>query len=222
MPIRSNIALAHGDPLVCAGLDITLRACTDFEVHNLMNRPADELPRLQAMDVVIADCDSGIELAQTSDIPGLRVLIVTADVSEDSIARAINAGVRGYLLLGSTLESVVQAVRNLARGGSAIDPVAATRMLDSLRTEKLSARELEVLHLVMAGMRDKQISAILGIALGTTKSHVKHVLNKLNARSRTEAAVIVQRRGLLPPELSLRRGVRHDAFSRAMPATMHG
>ena len=86
----------------------------------------------------------------------------------------------------------------------------------------LTETELEVLHLVMAGMRDKQISAILGIALGTTKSHVKHVLNKLNARSRTEAAVIVQRRGLLPPELSLRRGVRHDAFSRAMPATMHG
>jgi DNA-binding NarL/FixJ family response regulator len=171
--------LTHSEPLICAGLNVALKACSDFDVHMITEEPIWERPVLRTMDVVLADCDNGIRLAQASRSSGVRVLIVTADDSEVSIMRAMNAGVRGYLLLSATLESVVQAVRSVVRGGSAIDPHAATRMLESLNAEKLTHRELEVLRLLMRGMRNKDISSRLGISVGTTKSHAKHLLSKL-------------------------------------------
>jgi DNA-binding NarL/FixJ family response regulator len=199
MFVRSRIAVTHRDPLIRAGLGATLQACADFEVHTVPAEPAPaQRRRLEKMDVVLADCEDGIRLAQTEKSSARRVLIVTRDDSEANIRLAVNAGVRGYLLLGSTLESIIQAVRTVARGGSAIDPVAATRIVESLTAEKLTPRELDVLALLTRGMRNKSIAKHLGITPGTAKTHVKHVLTKLHAASRTEAVFIGQRRGLLP------------------------
>jgi DNA-binding NarL/FixJ family response regulator len=215
MSSRSRIVVTHCDPLICAGLGVTLQACADFEVHAAGTDLADEQRRtLRTMDVVLADCENGIRLAQTGSSPTLPVLIVTDDDSEANIHRAINAGVRGYVLLSSTLESIVHAVRTVARDGSAIDPVAAIRIVESLTAEKLTPRELDALGLVTRGMQNKRIAAQLGITVGTAKSHVKNVLMKLRATSRTEAVHIAQRRGLLPPESLHRPSRAPGAFTR--------
>lgn len=200
MLARSRITVTHQDPLIRAGLGITLQACADLEVHTVAaDLIAKQRRSLEGMDVVLADCEDGIRLAQAGKSSAFRVLIVTADASEANIRLAVAAGVRGYLLLpGSTLESIVQAVRTVARGGSAIDPVAATRMMESFTAEKLTPRELDVLTLLTRGMRNKAVAQHLGITPGTVKSHVKHVFAKLHATSRMEAVLIAQRRGLLP------------------------
>ena len=197
MSFRSRIALLHDEPLIRAGLEATLRTCDDLQVLAIKPDAPGALSTLLTMDAIVADRDNGIRIARTNS--RARVLIVTADESEISIRRAMEAGVRGYLLLDSTTDAIVRALQRILRGDSAVDSRAAGKMLESLKAEKLTNRELDVLHLLMRGMSNKQISAHLGISVGTTKSHMKQLLNKLNASSRTEAAAIVQRRGLLPP-----------------------
>jgi DNA-binding NarL/FixJ family response regulator len=150
--------------------------------------------------IVVADCATGPQLAIAGRSSGHVVLIVTAEDTEASIVRAVEAGVRGYLLLTSPVEAIAGAVRSLADGGSALDPIVAARMLDSLAFNALTNRETEVLRLVMLGLGDKAIANRLGRALGTVKSHVKALLVKLDARSRTEAVAIAQRRGFISAE----------------------
>ena len=135
---------------------------------------------------------------------------MTNDESEVGIRGAMEAGARGYILLSSTLECVVQAVRRVGRGGTAIDPRVVAKMLDSLNGNKLTEREIEVLRLIMLGQTNKAIAEQLGIAVGTAKCHVKQLMAKLNARSRTEAASIAQRRGLVPLDPQRDRLARVD------------
>jgi DNA-binding NarL/FixJ family response regulator len=205
---KLKVLIAHGEPLVAAGLQYALKSHDEFEVAMSPARSekltSDAVPP-NAIDVVLADCDTGVHLARSARATGYRILIVTQDESEASIRRAMEAGVRGYLLLGSTLEAVVQAVRCVVRGGTALDPVAATKMLDSLNGNPITKRELEVLSLLMLGLPDKVIAHRLGISVGTSKCHVKQLLTKLDADTRTEAVAIAQRRGLVPPETSRRR-----------------
>jgi DNA-binding NarL/FixJ family response regulator len=149
---------------------------------------------------VLADCEMGIRLARSRDTnerTTAHIVIVTDDESEASIRRAMEVGVRGYLLLGATPASIVEAIHCVTRGGTALDPVVASKMLDSLSGVPITSRELQVLGLLMAGLSDKAIAHRLGIRPGTAKCHVKRLLEKLNARSRTEAVAIAQRRGLV-------------------------
>lgn len=198
---RVNVLITHGDPLIQIGLEGALRSCDDFHVTSVRDsrRPAGGV-ELTSTDVVVADLDIGLKLAVGGRGGTCRVLIVTHDVSEVVVRGAVEAGVRGYLLLGSTLESLAQAVRCVARGGTAIDPRAVTKMLDSLNGDKLTDREVDVLRLVMLGRSNKAVATQLGIAVGTAKCHVKQLLSKLNARSRTEVASIALRRGLVAPD----------------------
>ena len=220
---KLQVLVAHAEPLVAAGLEATLREENDLDVSALTS-PRPELTPVGAhelADVILADCRTGIRLALGSH-PGNhetrrpRIVIVTQDESEVSVRRAIEAGVRGYLLLGATRDSVVQAVRFAARGGITLDPIAASRMAASLG-DSITSREREVLGLVMLGLPDKVIANRLGIRIGTAKCHVKQLLLKLDASSRTEAAAIAQRRGLItPPGSDMHAGDTHGPHARVM------
>jgi DNA-binding NarL/FixJ family response regulator len=207
--IKLQVLVAHNEPLLAAGLEATLLREDDFDVSAIAPSSLERtsVDAHEFMDVILADCITGIRLASSmrarKEAPArARIVIVTQDESELSIRRAMEAGVRGYLLLGATRDSVVEAVRCAARGGIALDPVAATRMADSLNGDSLTSREREVLSLVMVGLSNKVIAHRLGITVGTAKTHVKGVLMKLDAKTRTEAAAIAQRRGLIVPPVS--------------------
>lgn len=193
-----NIAIAHGEPLVRAGLESALAAREHFAVSTLTAERIVRGADLESIDVVLADYGCGMKLAALARKSGCRILIVTSDQREGSIGRALEAGVSGYLLLSSSLEAVAHAVDCVVRGGTALDPVAATKMLQRLNGDRLTRRELDVLGLLTQGFRDKAISNRLGIALGTAKCHVKRLREKLNADTRIEIAAVAQRRGLLP------------------------
>jgi DNA-binding NarL/FixJ family response regulator len=191
-PSRVRVLIAHSEPLLSAGLESALRCQAEMEIVTATDA-------FQSyFDVALADCDTGVQLARAGCTGNHRVVIVTSDESEISIRRALEAGVRGYLLLDATPESVVQTVRRVMNGGTVFDPKAATRMLESLGHSQITKRELDVLRLLTVGLSDKAIARHLGIGVQTSKSHVRRILAKLEAGSRTQAAAIAQRRGLVP------------------------
>ena len=211
---KLKILIAHSELLVAAGLHATLMRHEDLDVTMaLAPLDADSAPYDHA-DVILADCETGIHIARSMQSSGQqtgpRVVIVTQDEREISIRRAIEGGVRGYLFLGTTPALIVQAVRNAARGGTVMDPIAASKMIDSLNGDTITRRELEVLSLVMLGSPNKIIASRLGIAVGTVKCHVKRLLAKLDARSRAEAAAIARQRGLVGTHIPGGRAMTAD------------
>jgi DNA-binding NarL/FixJ family response regulator len=213
---RLNVMVMHPDPIVCAGLVAALGRQTQFTVlvHGNEDVGSGEPP----VDVVIADYETAMVLAdchprsRDARLAQARILALTAHDGEVHIRRAIEAGVRGYLLLGASLDELADGIRSLGNGSRFLSPAVAQRMADSLARVTLTARENDVLRLVATGRSNKEIARILAIELGTVKSHVSAIMGKLGASSRTQAASIAVSHGLMAdvtpphaPTLSLRR-----------------
>ena len=211
---RIKVLIAHRNPLVSAGLEVAFAVERDFDVASV------DVGRVQALGedcldrvkVVIADCETALALIAPGLRRGCRVLIVTDDVSEASIRRAVELGAGGYLLLSSSLEAVLSGVRCVSGGGTALDPVVTTKMITSLAGDSLTPREVDVLRLMMEGLSDKAIANSLDRSVGTAKAHVKAILAKLDAGSRTEAVAIARRRGLVPEAMSSHRAPRRVSY----------
>jgi DNA-binding NarL/FixJ family response regulator len=197
---KIKVLIAHGDPLVAAGLAVTLQKQTDFEA--VVNRPASPGARrtasdLPVADVVVADYDSGLRLLASRGADRHRIMILTQSDGEAKICNALERGARGYLLLGCSLQDLLNGLRSVCAGGTAIGPMVASRVADWMKRPALTPREADILRHVMLGRSNKRIATQLGLAVGTVKTHVKSILAKLDAASRTEAVAIAQRRGLL-------------------------
>ena len=190
---RIRVLIAHSDPLISAGLAATLSRLRDFET-------ATGTGRQPAADVVIADYESGLSLIASGGASGRRVLILTHSDSEAKICHALEQGARGYLLLGCSLQDLVDGLRSVYMGGIALGPLVASRIADRMKQQALTPREGDILRYMMLGMSNKAIASKLALAVGTVKTHVKSVLEKLNATSRTQAVSIAQRRGILRDE----------------------
>ena len=116
------------------------------------------------------------------------MLVVSHRHAEADVRRALEAGVQGYLPLDCETSELVESVIALHRGQRALGRMVAQRMAESFDHEGLTDRELEVLRLVVAGDANKSIAKKLDIAVGTVKVHVRSIMGKLGARTRTEAA----------------------------------
>jgi two-component system NarL family response regulator len=200
---RVEVFVRHDSPLVCAGLAATLQEQSDFAVTvSSADRPAADPSRF---DVFIADYASGLQYLeevaqsrQTGARPSIpKLLIVTNKAGEWDIRCAMSRGVPGYLLLGCPAERLLHAVRSLARGGRCYDDVVTARIADSLVHATLTKREHDVLHLMSQGVGNKHIARTLDIQVGTVKTHVKAILDKLEVRTRTQAVVVAEHRGLI-------------------------
>ncbi len=199
---KIKILIAHGDPLVAAGLAISLQKQPDFEAYvwpasNLSSATPTDLPR---PDVVIADYDSGMRLIASAGAKSHRVVILTHSDGEARIRGALEQGARGYLLLGCSLRDLFDGLRSVRAGGLAIGPLVAGRVAEWMTHRALTRREADILRQMMLGRSNKHIAIALNVAIGTVKTHVKSILDKLDAASRTEAAAIAQRRGILQEE----------------------
>ena len=197
---RTRVHIAHCEPLVSAGLVSTLRPEMDVKVVVDSSMPSvsnEWLARYATADVVIADYDGGLQLLAAGLSGPARVLIVTHAETEAAIRRAFQRGVRGYLLLACTRQDLIDGIKGVRDGGLVLDPRLITRIGDLLRPPDLTRREEEVLRELMLGLPNKSIARNLGMRLGTVKTHVKSILEKLEASTRTEAVSIAQRRGIL-------------------------
>ena len=128
-------------------------------------------------------------------------MILTHSDSEAQICRALEQGVRGYLLFGCSARELVEGLRSMHVGGSAFAPVVASRVADRMKRKALTTREEDILRQLMLGSSNKRIALELALAVGTVKTHVKSIFRKLQAKSRSEAIAIAQRQGVLQEQL---------------------
>jgi DNA-binding NarL/FixJ family response regulator len=195
--MRTRVLLAHQDGLLAAGIAATLSADEEFEVTRADgDSDASVAEAWRSVDVAIADYQTAVEQMKKGELCR-RVLILSSEVGEARVLRALELGAHGYLLSGCSAEELVESIRIISRGGTALSPEVAERMAERLRSKPLTARELTVLRELMSGQSDKGIANRLSISVGTIKAHVRQILTKLNASGRAQAIAIAQRRGMI-------------------------
>ena len=135
--------------------------------------------------------------------PAARVIVLTSFGEDERLFNALRAGAAGFLLKDTEPAELVRAIRTAHAGQAPLSPAVATRVVEQLaeggRTRALDAltpRELDVLRLIARGRSNKRIALELGVAEKTVKTHVGHVLAKLDLSDRTQAALYAAREGL--------------------------
>jgi DNA-binding NarL/FixJ family response regulator len=150
--------------------------------------------------------DSGIEATRRirATVPDARVVILAHPGDAADAAEAIGAGAIGYLLKDDPPEEIAAGIRVAAEGAAPLSPRVAAELLGVLRTAlatatgpDLTERERQVLELLAQGCSNAEIAAQLSVSVPTVKRHLSHLLVKLQASNRTQAAVEAVRRGLL-------------------------
>ncbi len=203
--LQVRVVVADDHPIFREGLVLILNSQPDMRVvGNCGNgREAIELVLKLTPDVVILDLQmpefSGVAAtaAILEKLPTARVLVLTTYGGDEDIRRAMQAGARGYLLKESRKDEVVQAIREIARGVRYLSPAAGASFVNASVSQHLTPREREILRLVSQGKANKEIGVTFNISEATVKSHMNGIMQKLNVSSRTEAASVAQRRGLL-------------------------
>ena len=155
-------------------------------------------PTVTIMDLQLPGL-TGVEAIQAirREDPGALILVLTTFDGDADIQRALEAGARGYLLKSVRRAILIEAVRAVAAGERYLPPTTAARLVEAMEAERLTAREFDVLRLLAQGERNREIADTLGLAEPTVKIHVNNLLRKLQAKDRTEAAVIALKRGLI-------------------------
>jgi two-component system NarL family response regulator len=129
--------------------------------------------------------------------PQVRVIVLTTYEADEDVFRAMQAGAKSYLLKDMSTEEIAGTIRSVHRGGAEIPPRIAERLAVRAQRQDLTAREREVLQLLVRGRSNKEIGAQLYISDETVKSHLKTLFAKLKVRDRTDAAISAVRHGIV-------------------------
>jgi DNA-binding NarL/FixJ family response regulator len=158
-------------------------------------------PGVVIMDVRLPGTN-GIEAAAAMmrEFPGARILMLSTYGEEEAVYRALQAGAHGYVLKNVAREELLRAIRSVHAGIRYVDSVAAKSLAEHAAHPALTAREIEVLRMIVRGLSNKEIANTLGVAEVTVKQHVTHVLEKLGASDRTQAATLAIQRGMVQLE----------------------
>lgn len=208
-----RVLLVDDQELFRRGVTMVLGADGGFEIEDVDDGDA-ALERIaeEPFDVVLLDVRmpgrSGVEIcgAIKETAPTTGIIMLTASDDEADLYESIKAGAAGYLLKdGSTYDQVAEAVKLVAAGQSLISPSMATKLLDEFvhmakgpaPATSLTARELQVLRLVAHGKSNRDIAGDLFISENTVKNHIRNILEKLQMKSRMEAAMYAVRSKLI-------------------------
>ncbi|TLD69046.1 response regulator transcription factor [Phragmitibacter flavus] len=126
-----------------------------------------------------------------------QILMLTVLDGEEDVFRASDAGAAGYLTKSADVKTLIAAIREVANGGTFFSESARAKIEARMKREPLTRRELEIVHLIVEGLANKEIGGRLGITEGTVKLHVAKVLTKTGAPDRTRAAILAVERGLV-------------------------
>ena len=213
-PIR--VLLADDHAVVRAGIRQFLERAGDIQIvaEASDGEAAQALIEQHRPDVAVLDIQmpkaSGIEVTRwvRTHQPAVGVLILTAYDDDPYVMAVLQAGANGYVLKTASPGEIIQAVRDVYAGKSALDAAIAQKLMAQVGgrgefspVEPLTDREMEVLKLAAKGYTNKAIGVQLGISDRTVQGHLARVFDKLQATSRTEAVMRAVSLGWLPPEL---------------------
>jgi DNA-binding NarL/FixJ family response regulator len=155
-------------------------------------------PDVTLLDLRLPDM-SGIDamVAIRSEFPVARIIVLTTFEGDVEMQRALQAGARGYLLKSMPPQDLIEGIREVHAGKKRVAPEVGSQLAEHMGDEGLTPREVEVLQQIAGGNRNQDIGQRLFISEETVKVHVKHIMEKLGARDRTQAVAIGIRRGII-------------------------
>ena len=201
----TKVAIVEDNRTTREGLETIVNLSADFRCVCTCSTAEEALevlpkrePELVLMDIQLPNM-SGVDcVARLKEMmPALKAIMVTVYEDPDRIFRALRAGASGYLLKRSTPEEVLSAMREVQQGGGAMSGEIARKVIGYFReqttataeVDQLTAREREVLDLVVHGLSNKEIAERLSVTVAAVRWHLKHIYHKLHVHSRTEVAL---------------------------------
>ena len=191
--------------MVRQGLVALLKTVPDMSVvaEGADGKQAVDLFRQHEPDVTLMDLrmpnmsgvDAVVQIRQ--DYPSARIIVLTTFDGDEDIYRALQAGARAYLLKGMFGDELMDAIRAVHAGKSRIPPAVAERLANRMGGPGLTARELDVLRLIVSGNSNKEIGEGLHISEATVKTHINNILSKLGVTDRTQATTTALQRGIV-------------------------
>jgi two-component system, NarL family, response regulator LiaR len=207
-----RILIVEDDPMMQLGLTQALEDYPHFTIVGQANdgyagvEQALKLkPDVIVMDIGLPRLD-GIAATQQirAKLPDVRIVVLTSHTSETEIIAALSSGADAYCVKGADVERLVTAIAAAQEGAVYLDPKIARRVIDHLKPPtittpigQLSAREMDVLRLMVEGYSNPEIANALYLSPNTVKTHIRGIMNKLAVDDRVQAAVVALRAGLV-------------------------
>jgi len=203
--LRIRVLSVDDHPLLSEGIATMINSQPDMQLISQASSGSEAIqqyrehrPDVTLMDLRLPDL-SGIDvmIAIRTEFPDARVVMLTTFEGDVEIQRALQAGARGYLLKNMPPSEILDVIRQVHAGKKRVPPQVAAQIAEHMSDEDLTAREVEVLRKIAGGNRNKDIAEILFISEETVKVHIKHIMDKLGAKDRTQAIAIAVRRGII-------------------------
>ena len=202
MKARLRLLVVDDHSLFRRGLVGLLREMPEFEVVGEANNGAEALPMVDSKkpDIILLDVNmpvmNGVQTLEAirKTYPQQRVLMLTISQNDEDLIGAIVAGANGYLLKNTEPEILKQTIQQVVAGNSVLSPEVTAKVLAAVRRSQLdkangllSEREVEVLRCLAKGQTTAQIGVTLYISENTVKTHIRHILGKMEVNNRAEA-----------------------------------
>jgi len=202
---KIRVILADDHPVVRDGLAAIVNQQTDMQVvaeagdgEEALRLFDEHLPDVMVLDLRMPKKD-GVAVVQAvlEKHPKARLLIMTTFDGDEDIFRSLSQGAKGYLLKDAPRAEILAAIRAVSEDRPYTSSLVAAKALQRMAKPSLTQREMSVLQEIAQGRSNKDIARRLSITEGTAKTHVKSILTKLDAISRTEAVAVAHKRGLI-------------------------
>jgi DNA-binding NarL/FixJ family response regulator len=220
-PIR--VLIADDQRVVREGLNLVLRLLPDVDVvgaasdgNEAVAMAVELRPDVVLMDLRMPNCDGVEAIRRLRELaPEIRTVVLTTYADDRSVLDAVRAGARGYLTKDAGGEEIHEALQHVLEDHAVIDPAVQHHLLEAIASmsvaqeagsppsaqttlpDGLTAREVEVLSLIAAGLSNLEIAQRLTVSEGTVKSHINHLFAKTGARDRAQAVAYAYRQRLV-------------------------
>jgi len=212
MPDLIRVLIVDDHPVVRRGITTLLVGEEDIDIVGEASNGKQALDQVEKlhpdvilMDLVMPEMD-GIEAIQriSSHHPEIRILVMTSFTADDKVFPSIKAGALGYLLKDSDPEDMIRMIHQVYRGELSLHPMIARKVIQelnrpadqSLASDPLTEREVEILQLIAQGLENQEIADRLNLKDATVRTHVSNILGKLHLANRVQATLYALRKGL--------------------------